>query len=51
MAIIFATHTPIGMQAEANGNSKVQATINHTVSGNNLVGNREGKEGRFGPVG
>jgi K+-transporting ATPase ATPase A chain len=51
MAIIFASHTVIGMQAEVHGNAKLPVTVDQTVSANNVGGNMEGKEVRFGPAG
>ena len=51
MAILFATHTLIGAQAEAHGNSNLPATINQKVGSINIGGNMEGKEAVFGPAG
>jgi K+-transporting ATPase ATPase A chain len=51
MAILFASHTLIGMQAESHGNSVLPVTIDQKVGGNNIGGNMEGKEVRFGPAG
>ena len=51
MAILFATHTLIGAQAEAHGNSNLPATINQKVGNINIGGNMEGKEAVFGPAG
>jgi K+-transporting ATPase ATPase A chain len=51
MAILFATHTIVGMQAEAHGNSMLPAAVSQKVGGSNIGGNMEGKEVRFGPAG
>ncbi len=51
MAILFAGHTLISMQAEAHGNQLLPASVSQVASGHNLGGNMEGKESRFGAGG
>lgn len=51
MAILFAAHTVIGMQAEAHGNHLVPTSVSQKIDDQNPGGNMEGKETRFGPDG
>jgi K+-transporting ATPase ATPase A chain len=51
MAILFAGHTLISMQAEAHGNHLLPASVSQVAGSHNPGGNLEGKEGRFGPGG
>jgi potassium-transporting ATPase potassium-binding subunit len=51
MALIFAAHTVIAMQAEAHGNSNLPASVSQQVTALSPGGNMEGKETRFGPEG
>jgi potassium-transporting ATPase potassium-binding subunit len=49
MAVLFAAHTLVGMQAEAHGNHLLPATVSQQVTAKSPGGNVEGKEVRFGP--
>ena len=51
MAIIFAGHTVISMQAERHGNQLMPTSVSQVASSTNPGGNMEGKETRFGPEG
>jgi potassium-transporting ATPase potassium-binding subunit len=51
MAIIFAGHTVISMQAERHGNQLMPTSVSQVASSANPGGNMEGKETRFGPEG
>jgi len=51
MAILFAAHTVIGMQAEVHGNHLMPTTVSQLTSADSPGGNMEGKEVRFGPAG
>ena len=51
MAIIFAGHTVISMQAERHGNQLLPTSVSQVASSANPGGNMEGKETRFGPEG
>jgi hypothetical protein len=44
MAILFATHTLIGAQAEAHGNSNLPTTINQKVGNINIGATWRGKK-------
>ena len=49
MAIVFAGHTVVSMQAEHHGNGLLPASVSQVASGLSPGGNMEGKETRFGP--
>ena len=49
MAIVFAGHTVVSMQAEHHGNGLLPASVSQVASGQSPGGNMEGKETRFGP--
>ncbi|HMK98865.1 MAG TPA: potassium-transporting ATPase subunit KdpA, partial [Acidimicrobiales bacterium] len=51
MAVLFAAHTLIGMQAEAHGNHLIPDSVSQHVTATSPGGNLEGKELRFGPDG
>ncbi|HMK63811.1 MAG TPA: potassium-transporting ATPase subunit KdpA [Acidimicrobiales bacterium] len=51
MAILFAAHTVVGMQAESHGNHLLPAGVSQQVTAESPGGNMEGKEVRFGPDG
>jgi K+-transporting ATPase ATPase A chain len=51
MGILSATHSLIEMQAEAHGNPALPASVSQKVGGNNIGGDMEGKEVRFGLAG
>jgi len=50
MAILFAAHTVISMQAEGSGNTLLPASVSQVASDQNPGGDMEGKEVRFGPA-
>jgi len=50
MAVLFAAHTVISMQAEGSGNALLPASVSQVASGQNPGGDMEGKEVRFGPT-
>jgi len=49
MAVIFAAHTVVSMQAERHGNHLLPASVSQAASNLSPGGNMEGKETRFGP--
>ena len=49
MAIVFAGHTVVSMQAEHHGNALLPASVSQVASDLSPGGNMEGKETRFGP--
>jgi K+-transporting ATPase ATPase A chain len=51
MAMLFVGLTLISMQAEAHGNPLLPARVSQTASSQNIGGNLEGKESRFGSSG
>jgi len=51
MAVLFAAHTVVGMQAEAHGNHLLPSSVTQAVSPHSPGGNIEGKDVRFGPEG
>jgi len=51
MVLIFLGHTLVSVQAEVHGNHLLPATVSQVATRQNLGGNLEGKETRFGAAG